>query len=246
MSIPVQRWRIVYGRGPGASRLTQRDELAAWESALAGTGLPLVTTGGEQARPRLVAAVPLPIGMTAQAEPIEFMLTERRTRAEVRLAIETVLPGDHALVDLHDVWLGAPSLPASIAAADYRIEVAAAGERSGAPTGASAGSSLRSSLAAAAADLLAADRLPRERAKGDRTVAYDLRPFLLRLDAVDAPGGEPDRAVLRMRLRVDPQAGAGRPEEVLAAVADAAGLPLDAVSALRVGLLGREGPASAD
>lgn len=227
MSTPVQRWRIVYRRGPGASGLAQRDELAAWEAALAATGLPLVTTGGERQRPRLAAAVQLPVGMTADAEPIEILLMERRTRADVRAAIETCLPPDHALVDVHDVWIGAPSLPASVVAADYRVLVEPEPETV-AP--------LRAALEPAVVRLLSADRLPRERAKADRVVGYDLRPFMLDLGVEDDPAGESRRAVLTMRLRVDPQLGAGRPDEVVAAVADAAGTGLVIIGGVRVGL----------
>ncbi len=227
MSAPVQRWRIVYRRGPGASGLAQRDELAAWESALAASGLPLVSTGGERPRPKVAAAVPLPVGMTASAEPIEILLTERRTRVEVRTAVESRLPPDHALVDVHDVWLGAPSLPAAIVAADYRVLVEAASALD-AP--------LRAALGPAVLDMLSADRLPRERTKADRVIGYDLRPFLLGLHVDDDPAGESGRAVLRMRLRVDPQLGAGRPDEVVAAVAEASGIGISVLDGVRVGL----------
>jgi radical SAM-linked protein len=229
MSMPVQRWRIVYRRGPGACDLAQRDELAAWESALAETGLPLVSTGGERSRPKISAAVPLPVGMTADAEPIEILLTERRTRAVVRAALESCLPPDHGLIDVHDVWLGAPSLPAAVVAADYRVLVEAEAE-------AEPVSPLRAALTPAVLRLLSADHLPRERAKADRVVGYDLRPFLLDLGVEDDPAGESGRAVLVMRLRVDPQLGAGRPDEVVAAVADAAGTGLLAVGGVRIGL----------
>ena len=49
-------------------------------------------------------------------------------------------------------------------------------------------------IATAAAALLAADRLPRERQKGTTTVAYDLRPLLASIDVM-APGPAPARTV---------------------------------------------------
>jgi radical SAM-linked protein len=227
MSTPVQRWRIVYGRGPEASGLSQRDELAAWEAAVAGAGLPLVATGGERPRPRIAASVPLPIGMVAEAELIEIQLSARKSRAEVRTALEAVMPPDHRLVDVHDVWLGAPSLPASVVAAVYGVVVTADDDRPG---------RLLDDLLPAVERLTAAERLPRERSKVDRTVSYDLRPFLLELVAEGEASDTPGRAVLRMRLRVDPQLGTGRPDEVVAALGETAGRRLVIVEGRRTGL----------
>ena len=89
-------------------------------------------------------------------------------------------------------------------------------------------------VADAARGLLAAETLPRERRKGEGTVGYDLRPFLAALDVTPGPGGS---AVIRMTLRHDPAKGVGRPEETLAALADASGEVLDAASLVRERLL---------
>ncbi len=75
----------------------------------------------------------------------------------------------------------------------------------------------------AADALLAAAELPRERPKGDSTVAYDLRPFLGALDVgSEAPDGS---TIVRMTLRHDPERGVGRPDEALAALGEALGGP---------------------
>ncbi len=226
MTTAVQRWRIFYRRGLDATGLSQRDELVAWETALAGTGLPVAMTGTDRPRPRIAASVPLPVGMVADAEPIEFMLSKRRTRAEVRSALEATMPPGHALVDLHDVWLGAPSLPASVASAVYRLVVSVDDERR----------PLLDDLVPAVDRLSAAEHLPRERTKVDRIVPYDLRPFLLELTAEGDPHGRSGRAVLRMRLRVDPQLGTGRPDEVVAALGEASGRRLRIVEGRRTAL----------
>ena len=67
---------------------------------------------------------------------------------------------------------------------------------------------------------MAAPTLPRERRKGESTVRYDLRPFLAALDVVPSGDG---RLVIRMTLRHDPERGVGRPDEVLAALAEQLG-----------------------
>ncbi len=62
----------------------------------------------------------------------------------------------------------------------------------------------------------AARSLFRTRDKGGSSIRYDLRPLLESIEVVD--GGP--AVVLRVRTRFDPQLGNGRPEEVVAALAD--------------------------
>ena len=58
----------------------------------------------------------------------------------------------------------------------------------------------------------------RTRDKGGSSVRYDLRPLL---ESIEVGAGSP--VVLRVRTRFDPQLGNGRPEEVVAALADELG-----------------------
>jgi radical SAM-linked protein len=208
MSDAVQRWRIVHRRGPSTRDLAQREELEAWEAAVAGSGLPVATDG--RGRPKLGSGIPLPRGLTAEAERLDVYLLERRTAREVRAAVAAAAPEDHPLVEVHDVWLGAPALAACVVAADYRLTLDGANVRT---------------LADAAAALLAAERLERSRVKGDRLVTYDLRPLLADVRVDDAR--------VRMRLRADPVQGVGRPDEVVAAMADVISLPLALVEGSR-------------
>jgi hypothetical protein len=116
-------------------------------------------------------------------------------------------------VALEDVWLGAPALAGRIVAADWRIAVEGIAAEDGAR------------LADAARELLAARVLPRVRRKGATEKRYDLRPLLAEL-AIAEPdpteAGHDGGAVVRIRTRIDPELGSGRPEEVVAALAEAA------------------------
>jgi Uncharacterized protein conserved in bacteria (DUF2344) len=100
---------------------------------------------------------------------------------------------------------GAPALSGQIAAADYEATVR--GGVSG------------SELAAAVERLLAAERLPRQRLKGGETKTYDLRPLVVSLEASES--------TLHMRTRIHPELGTGRPEEVVAVLAEIAGARLE-------------------
>jgi radical SAM-linked protein len=215
---PRQRWRLVVARSDDAPAQTHREATESWTSALGSTELPLARTSGPGMRPRISLGAPLPVGMAAEGELIDVVLVERWPVWRVREAVEGHVPGGWRLVDLYDVWLAGPPLAGRVAAADYRL-------------------TLRDSVDVAAVEraasaLLAAPRLPRERAKGGGVVAYDLRPLLIDIDI--RPGPPP---VVRVRTRFHPALGTGRPDEVLAALSEAAGLDVQPVSIVRERLL---------
>lgn len=195
--------------------MTSREAIASWESGLGDSGLPLVGLDLPAPRPRIVFAAPLPTGLTADRELLDLFLVARWAVAAVRDAVTGVLPPGHELIEVHDVWLGEPPLSGQVAAADYRATLAAGDER---PLDLAI-------LDAACAEMLAAEALPRTRDKGGREVAYDLRPLL---DSVAPVGVGPDGlATIRIRTRFDPERGVGRPEEVVAAIAELAGRSLE-------------------
>ena len=147
------------------------------------------------------------MGIAAERELADIVLTEVCPAWRVREAIARSCPEGWRLVDLYDVWLGGPPLAGQVVAADYRIEV---------------GGSDPAAVAEAAAALLRVRTIHRERAKGNGIVAYDLRPLLLRVGVAQA--GPP--LVVRARTRFHPTLGTGRPEEVVAALGDLLAIPL--------------------
>jgi len=221
MPEPRQRWRLVLARDADAPTLAQRDSAALWVEAMESTELPLhrAAAGG---RPKVAFGAPLTAGMAAEAELLDLVLTERWPTWRVRAALGGRLPPGWRLVDLYDVWLAGPPLAGRVAAADYRIELEG-----------TADDAMRGALSAAAHGLLDARRLPRERPKGDTTVAYDLRPLLV--DVSVSPDGP--RTVLMARTRFHPELGTGRPEEVAAALGEAIGHPLSIASIVRARLV---------
>lgn len=214
---PRQRWRLVVGRSADVAGQTQRDVAEAWEAAIAAAGLPLARASDVRARPRISFGAPLPVGMAANGELIDVVLTERWPAWRVREALVPHVPSGWRLSELHDVWLAGPPLAGRVAAADHRIVLGAIAAAD-APR-----------LSCGAAMLLAAGRVPRERRKGDRNVTYDLRPLVLDVRLVAA--GPPP--VLVTRTRIHPELGTGRPEEVVAALGDIIGEPLDITAIVR-------------
>ncbi len=200
-----QRWRIVFRRTAEAAEDAQRDLEAAWLAALEASGLPLARLGPTSRRPKVAFGPPIPVGVVGEREILDLFLRDRLTLAEVRTRLEGIVPRGYELLDVHDVWVGGPSLPAAVVAVDYRVEVPAAAAHAPA-------------IQTAIESLLAAPSLPRSRDRGGRLRAYDLRPFLLDLRVAAAPD---DRLEIGMRLLADPAAGVGRPDEVLRALLEA-------------------------
>lgn len=220
---PRQRWRLVVARDASAVTQTQREVAEAWEASILAAGLPVAMTEATQPRPRISFGAPLPVGYTADGELIDVVLVERWPIWRVRDALAAAVPTGWRIVDLQDVWLAGPPLAGRVAAADYRITLAPAGS-DGSP-----GEVGPDALADACTALLAASALPRERAKGSATVRYDLRPLLV--DVRVGETGPP--VVLEARTRFHPELGTGRPEEVVAALADHVGVPLAIGSVVR-------------
>jgi len=225
---PRQRWRIAYRRDEASSRVPQRDWLASWESGLARSGLPVLGTESEARRPRIAHAAPLPTGVAGERELADILLTARLPVADVRAALARALPPGDTLLDLHDVWLGAPPLPGRIRAARYRATV---------------GGASRDEIAAGLARLLGATSLPRTRQRGSGPVRYDLRPLLV--DARLADAGPATPIALELVLRIDPAIGTGRPADALAALAEPGlggveGLAVESI--VRLGLILEDEP----
>jgi radical SAM-linked protein len=222
---PRQRWRIRYSRDESAAALTQREEVDAWTDAVGRAALPLVTTG-DPPRPRVAFGPPLPVGCVADDEPVDFLLERPVSLRLVSASLAAITPAGHSVRAIHDVWLGAPALQAAVRAVDYAVvardpDVA--------------------TVAAAAARLLAATTVPRVRARAGRESTYDLRPLVdtIVVDRDPSSAAAAPRTRIRFRFRLQPERGIGRPDELLAALADDAGAPIspDGVRRTRVWLI---------
>jgi radical SAM-linked protein len=205
-SVARQRWRLRYERDASAADLAQREEADTWASAIDRSGLPVVTAG-QPPRPKLAFGPPIPARALARDEPLELQLTDRLTTTDVRNGLEPAAPAGHRIVMVHDVWLGAPALQASGRAVDYEIALASAPAEP---------------LSRAADALLAETELPRERVRATRVVRYDLRPAIeaILVDRGTAGTGDAGLTRLRCRLRIDPERGVARPDELLAALGE--------------------------
>ncbi|HZM72746.1 MAG TPA: TIGR03936 family radical SAM-associated protein [Candidatus Polarisedimenticolia bacterium] len=194
-----QRWRVTFRRSSAAAAIAARELQATIEANLGEANVPV------SGRTQLAAG--LGAGIAAERELIDIELTERWSIDRARSVFAAALPPGHELVDCHDVWLGEPALAAQARGAIYRAEL---DERAPSPA----------TLREAASSMMASERIARTRTKGGRPVEYDLRPLLS--DVTIQSNGPP--VVLGISVRIDPQLGTGRPEEVVAALAERCGV----------------------
>jgi hypothetical protein len=231
---PRQRWRLTFARDPVSADQVGRVVLDAWQETLTDSGLPLARLDvGGGGRARIAFAAPLPAAARGEAELADLWLLERRPSWAVREALADRLPDAHRWIAAEDVWLGAPALAGQVVAADWHVEIVGRGLD-------------RERIADAAQRLIAARALPRTRLKGATEKRYDLRPLLadIAVEPEAVPPVTDGSIVLRLRTRIHPELGAGRPEEVIAALAESADveLAINAMTRLRL-LLGDEVPA---
>ena len=220
MAAARQRWRLVLARDATAPELAGRELGDAWDEAIEATGLPVYRPPGRN-RPAIAFGAPVPARMALEGELADLVLSAMLPTWAVRESLIRCAPSGWRLIGLFDVWLGTPALAGQVAAADYRIELDAV-------DAARTEDAIRF--------VLVAGTLPRERQKGGTTVAYDLRPLLAALAVLDP--GPP--VVIRARTRFDPVLGNGRPEEVIAALGEAAGVSLTVRSIVRERLVMRD------
>lgn len=235
---PRQRWRLVVARDAGARDLVHRDVVTAWEAGLRASGLPLSMSDAATPRPRIMFAAPAPVGVLAERELIDIVLTELILIHDVRAAVEAGAPPGYRSVDLYDVWLAGPSVASLVSAGDYRVTVTTeAGAAAPGEPEVVATELTTAEIETAVGALLAAPRLDHVRTKGHSDVTVDIRPHLQQLrlsaDPVRAAGtADPAAAAARgsagsfdlwMRLRLGGEGGVGRPEEMVAALGDRLG-----------------------
>jgi radical SAM-linked protein len=202
-----QRWRICFRYDGSARGGTHRDIASEWVAKLS-AHLPLAgspTVPGGRPRPALTFAAPLPSHVECHRELADVALSECLPVWQVRAAIADTTPSGINVAEVFDVWAGSTAIAAEAAAADYVVRL------SGTPD--------QGVLAEAVAALLDSPSVERTRNRGDRKATYDLRPLV---ESVAVEADDDGNVLVTMRTRFDPERGPGRPEEVVAALAELA------------------------
>jgi radical SAM-linked protein len=203
----VQRLRVRFAKRGRLRFASHRDVARAIERATRRSGLPVAYSGGFTPHPKISYAGAVPTGVASEAEYFEIALTAPCSPGDVGERLDAAMPEGLDVVDVTEVRAG--SLTDDLQVSEW--QVALQGERDDA-------------VEAACRTFMAAARVEVERLtpKGIRRVDARAGVVTLELDrrAVDSVTG--GCAILRMVVRH--MTPAVRPDDVLAALRQVAGL----------------------
>jgi radical SAM-linked protein len=194
-NLHLQRFRIHYHKTQPLRYTGTLDIHKIWERTLRRASLPLAYSQGFHPQPRINQALPLPLGLTSQAELMDIWLEEPRPPEQLIEDLRGTLHPGLEVQRAVETALKAPSLQKSVLAAEYCAVLL----------------DKLPDLQERTASLLAAEQLPRQR----RKKTYDLRPLIEEL-AILAPDGS-GRQRISMRLSAR-ESATGRADEVIRAL----------------------------
>jgi radical SAM-linked protein len=204
--LKAQRLRFRYRVTAGAGNLGNRDLVSAWEATILQTGLPLSYSEGKRRSPQISLAAPLPLGVTSDCEMADVFLEMPVDPIAALTSLQGCSPGGIEPTSVTEKGVGGPSLQSEITWAEYECLVAAPPPLA--------------ELSKRIANLISSRTLISQYVRATKTREYDLRPLIFSLDLVN----EKETAILRMRLRAEPDRTARADQVLLALGIDAEGI----------------------
>jgi radical SAM-linked protein len=205
-----RRYRLIYHRGPESRFHSHLSVMGVLERALRRLGVPLEFTQGFKPHVRLVASPPLAVGITSQAEYLDFGLAANWSARLLR-RLKEALPFGFQVLKVIDLPAGQPS----IGALDTFLYKARG-----------KGGSSRVDYSGAIESLWAAETIPILRTGPRKARAFDARPSLWKLEqdhdtiliGIKASGGPIPRSddILRLLLLQDDDSGLLSTADILA------------------------------
>ena len=185
--------RLRFAKRGDLRLVSHHDMMRCLERMVRRARIPLATSQGFNPRPKIVFALALGLGIEAMREIVDLELTESISPDEVLARLSAVSPDGLTWLEARSLSPGeSPPRPASVS---YRLAL---------PVDRIEKASI------ALSKFLESVNWPYERKRPDRTVALDLRPFLI--DATVTAGGH-----LEFRVKVTPE-GTARGEEIIDAL----------------------------
>ncbi len=199
---PVQRLRIRYAKRGRLRFTSHRDFSRAFERAIFRARIPMAYSSGFNPHPRISYAGASPTGAASEAEYLEIGLAEQLDPDAVRRELDASLPAGLDVLEVVESAGGA--LADRLEASEWLLSLPGVAEEE---------------LAAAASALLAATEVEVERMTKKGLRRFDVRAAVVSAAVSADERGEP---VLRLVLRHG--APAVRPDDVLTALGELAGL----------------------
>ncbi len=196
----MQRLRIRFSRGEEVKYISHLDLIRLWQRALVRAGIPLTYSKGFNPHPQISMALALAMGVTSEAELMDIYVDKFTSPHAFTSAVARQLPRGIGINGVYNTPLTMPSLQSQVRQAEYRVSIAT--EKS------------REEIENALNNLLDKETLPWQHLRDTGPKKYDLRALIDDLCLMD---WRPGFCTIGMRLRCD-SAGAGRPEQVAAAL----------------------------
>lgn len=184
--------RLRFAKQGDLRLISHHDLMRCLERMLRRAQIPTATSQGFNPRPKVVFTLALALGIEGRREVVELDLAEPMEPAEVLRRLRATTPQGLEWLEAEGVPPGRAAQPEAVS---YTLEIPADRRDEG-----------RHRLAA----FFASEQWPYTRHRPDRTVAIDLRPFLLEAE-LDTLG------ILRFRMKMLPS-GSARPEEFIDAL----------------------------
>ncbi|MGC7845915.1 TIGR03936 family radical SAM-associated protein [Desulforudis sp. 1088] len=218
------RIRLAYKQCGPARYLGHLDVMRAFERAFRRAGLPLVYSRGFNPRPRMVFAAPLPLGFCGGQEYVDVELADTVDLEQLQEALNRTLPAGLEVFKARKVPDVTPALMSILNSARYT----ACGEL----FGEAQPERVRDAVAA----LMARGEVYVERETDKGLKKRDIRLGIRSLQV-----SVKDRSFMLIMELAAGSGGTVRPDEVLIALSELTGTPLEAVDVWRTALLSREG-----
>jgi len=187
------RIRVKFAKTEPMRFTSHLDLYRAWERLLRRTDLSLVFSQGYNPRPKLQLAAPLALGITSQAEIIDFWLdTTTQDLGEITRKLIAAQPPGIEVKSIQSIDPRAPALQKQVSGAEYQVTLLDPVQH----------------LDQKVESVLASEAIIRHR----RDKTYDLRPLILHLE-IGQLGSQSLQMILSAR-----EGSTGRPEEVLRAL----------------------------
>ena len=191
--LTTMRIRVKFAKTEPMRFTSHLDLYRAWERLLRRADLSLVFSQGYNPRPKLQLAAPLALGITSQAEIIDFWLdTTTQDLGEITRKLIAAQPPGIEVKSIQSIDPRAPALQKQVSGAEYQVTLLDPVQH----------------LDQKVESVLASEAIIRHR----RDKTYDLRPLILHLE-IGQLGSQSLQMILSAR-----EGSTGRPEEVLRAL----------------------------
>lgn len=214
------RYRIEFSKGEEVRFISHLELMRAFQRAMRRAQLPLAFSEGFNPQPKMSFASALAVGVTSQQEYMDLELKKDLAAEEVKELLAQNLPPGLKILRCVKIPLKSPALMSLVAAADYKIRVPIREDADQFPQGLE--------------ELLKRKSIVIQKQGKKGLTEKELRPGIYSLEYI---GVEGNWVEFTMRLKAGSQ-GNIRPDEVLLALKDIVGLPLELELAViqRIGL----------